>query len=729
MIESLKVLIIEDSIYDTELILDKLTETSNNIEHVTVDNEIDMRKALTEKSWDIVLCDYSMPSFDPYMALSVLKDFNLDIPFIVISGTIGEENIVKLMKIGCHDCVMKDNLGRIPSVVNREIVEAQIRNENRCIKVRLQKYQLLSDNTNDSIFFLNKDGRILETNDAAVKKYLYSRDEFLTMGLHDLTHVDNMALILKQIKLFNNTGFVFEEIHYRKDNSKFEVEVSSQGSLIDGELVVIGVVRDISERKSAERDLMISEERFRTIFEQSPFGIAHIDSFTGHLNNANFNFLKIIDRSLADLQKVNMNSLINSIDLNGNMPLILSIMKGERDNCNFNMQFKRHDASFVWLDISLILIVNKEPHPFYLCIIEDITGKMEKEKRIEYLIYHDALTKLKNRLFFQEATVRLDNVQYLPLSYITGDINGLKLINDALGHVQGDKLLIEMSKILTKCTRGKDILARVGGDEFSILMPNTTSEEAQEILNSIYATCKEYKDKSHNDIIYLSISLGCATKNIIDDNIAFVIKTAEDRMYKRKLLEHKSFHSSLISYMRTTLFEKSKETERHAERLIKLAHNLGVLMGINEEKLGELELLATLHDIGKISIDDRILLKPGKLDDNEWMEIKKHPVIGYRIAMASPELEAIADYILCHHEQWDGNGYSQGLAGENIPLLSRIIFVVDAFDAMTKDRVYRKGMPVKDALEELVNNSGVQFDPSIVSLFVQMIKDNNELAE
>jgi HD-GYP domain-containing protein (c-di-GMP phosphodiesterase class II) len=128
-----------------------------------------------------------------------------------------------------------------------------------------------------------------------------------------------------------------------------------------------------------------------------------------------------------------------------------------------------------------------------------------------------------------------------------------------------------------------------------------------------------------------------------------------------------------------------------------------------------------LHDIGKIGIDNSILNKPGKLSKNEWEIMKKHSEIGYRIAMSSPELEPIAEYILAHHERWDGNGYPQGLKGEEIPLLSRILAVVDSYDAMTEDRVYRKAMTHQAAIEEIKKNAGTQFDPNIAQIFIDSL--------
>ena len=144
-------------------------------------------------------------------------------------------------------------------------------------------------------------------------------------------------------------------------------------------------------------------------------------------------------------------------------------------------------------------------------------------------------------------------------------------------------------------------------------------------------------------------------------------------------------------------------------------------MSLNDQQLDELQLLATLHDIGKMSIGDNILSKNDKLNDEEWMEMKKHPAVGFRIAQATSERIPIANFILCHHERWDGKGYPQGLSTNAIPLLSRILSIVDAYDAMTFDRPYRLAMSKSEAIEEIKRNSGTQFDPSIAELFIKLI--------
>jgi len=301
-----------------------------------------------------------------------------------------------------------------------------------------------------------------------------------------------------------------------------------------------------------------------------------------------------------------------------------------------------------------------------------------------------------------------------------GDINGLKLINDAFGHEHGDLLLRRAADIIKTCVGGRGVAFRIGGDEFAILMPRTNEEEAHEIIRNIVRECGSNSQEMDTEVNYTSISLGYATK-YKDEDISEIRRLAEGYMYRKKLLEQKSLHSSIITSIKTTMYEKSHETEAHAERLAALSIKLGIKMGLNEEQLTELELLATLHDVGKIGIDVRILKKTGDLDQAEWDQMKKHPEVGYRITQALPELRHISEYILSHHERWDGKGYPQGLAGENIPLLSRILSVVDAYDAMTKDRSYRRAISREEALRELQENAGTQFDPCVADVFIRKV--------
>jgi diguanylate cyclase (GGDEF)-like protein/PAS domain S-box-containing protein len=356
-----------------------------------------------------------------------------------------------------------------------------------------------------------------------------------------------------------------------------------------------------------------------------------------------------------------------------------------------------------------------------ISIGRDITGRKMREEKIQYLSYHDILTGLYNRSFFQEECKRLDTTRHLPLSVIVGDVNGLKLINDTLGHAEGDKLLKAIAEILKSCCRKCDIVARTGGDEFAILLPKTGSVTVQAIVDRIKEICNDYSVKRENNLLYTNIALGCATKYTSEESLDKIITIAEDFMYRRKLMEYKSMHSSILSSIKTGMSEKNYATKAHADRLSQMSRKLGEELGLPERIIDEVDLVSTLHDIGKISLDVKILNKPAALSDEEWREIRKHPEVGFRIANATPELRHLSDYILCHHERWDGKGYPQGLSGEDIPLISRIIAITDAFDAMTQDRPYRKALSEEAAAAEIEKNAGTQFDPNLAEIFIRKV--------
>lgn len=192
---------------------------------------------------------------------------------------------------------------------------------------------------------------------------------------------------------------------------------------------------------------------------------------------------------------------------------------------------------------------------------------------------------------------------------------------------------------------------------------------------------------------------------------------------KELLRDSKNCRSATIDTLLAILYEKSCETEEHSKRLGEYCHAMGQRLGLSSREMDEIVLLALLHDIGKVGIHVNILQKPGALTPGEWDEMKKHPKIGSRIARSIPELNAISDLILSHHERWDGKGYPRGLKGEEIPLSCRILAVADSFDAMINDRVYRKAMEKEEAIQEIESNAGTQFDPRIADIFVKIMKD------
>lgn len=344
----------------------------------------------------------------------------------------------------------------------------------------------------------------------------------------------------------------------------------------------------------------------------------------------------------------------------------------------------------------------------------DITEQKQAEDQIRYLSFYDDLTGLFNRTFFEEELNRLDIEKQYPISIILSDINGLKFVNNAFGRQEGDALLVSAAKIIEKSCREEDIVCRWGGDEFAILLPRCAHEDAEKICQRI----KTAALNNERNFIPISLALGIATKNETN-HIQEALKEAEDRMNRNKLLETKSSRSSILASLQKTLQERTHETEEHELRLQNLALKIGKTIGLSGSELDELVLLAALHDIGKIAVPDHILKKPGPLTSEEWIIMKSHSEIGYRIALACPELILISELILTHHERWDGTGYPRGLKNREIPLLSRVLSIIDAYDAMTNTRPYRKAIGAEEALVELRRNAGTQFDPELVEIFFE----------
>ena len=353
-------------------------------------------------------------------------------------------------------------------------------------------------------------------------------------------------------------------------------------------------------------------------------------------------------------------------------------------------------------------------------VYNDITDRKKQEEKVRYLSLHDNLTDLYNRAFFETEIRRLDVKRQLPISMIMIDLNGLKLVNDSYGHKTGDKFLLKTAEVLKDTFRKEDIIARWGGDEFVILLNQTSQNTVEELAKRI-KNKKTYVDVGKDEKMPLSLAVGYSVKTNKDESVYALFKDAEDMMYKDKLLEKQSVSSNIVNTLLTTLQQKSQESKEHSERMKKLAIKLGEKINLNNSDLEKVSLLAILHDIGKTTIPEEILNKPAKLNKEEWEKIKSHPATGFRICSEVEEFSHIAQEILSHHERWDGNGYPQKIKGTNIPLLSRIISIVDAYDVMTSERVYSRKKSKSEAINELKENSGTQFDPELVEKFIEII--------
>ncbi|MBV1759401.1 MAG: transporter substrate-binding domain-containing protein [Dethiosulfatibacter sp.] len=352
-----------------------------------------------------------------------------------------------------------------------------------------------------------------------------------------------------------------------------------------------------------------------------------------------------------------------------------------------------------------------------IAIIRNITSAKIYRKKIEYLSYHDGLTGLYNRRFFEEEMNRLDKDRNLPLCIIMADLNGLKLVNDSFGHLVGDELLIKVANVLKKACRADEIIARIGGDEFVILIPDMGEEQVIKLIERIESNLAEERVGD----LEISVSIGWSVKYDNTEIIHDIFRKAENMMYKKKLYESPKMRNQTINAIIKSFYEKSKREANHAERVSGLSLELAKALQLQDSEIEAIRILGLFHDVGKITIDDAIINKVGILSAEEFEEIKSHSEMGYRILNSVGDFTGIADDVLYHHERWDGTGYPRGLKGDEIPLQARIIAIAEAYDAMIGERSYKITKSRNEAIEELERNAGIQFDPEMVKIFIEKV--------
>lgn len=354
-------------------------------------------------------------------------------------------------------------------------------------------------------------------------------------------------------------------------------------------------------------------------------------------------------------------------------------------------------------------------------VFRDCTEKMEKQAEISYLSFHDQLTGLKNRHFFERELKILENERYLPLSLALIDVNGLKLANDAFGHQMGDKLLQIVANTLKTSCRRNDMACRIGGDEFILLLPKTHKKDAERIVEWIHL---EIANLTYHNMI-ISVSIGWATKTSAEEDIMKIYGKAEEHMYRKKLMESQKMKQKTMQTIIEKLHGTNQREKIHSENVRKLSKEIGEALQLDQELLQEVEMAGAWHDIGKIAIETMLLNKPGKLTSSEYEIIKRHAETGYHILKSVDAFANLSEYVLAHHEHWDGSGYPRGLKGQEIPLVSRIILLAGSYEVMTRETIYRRALEKEEAIDELNRCSGKQFDPSITEVFISILKNNH----
>jgi diguanylate cyclase (GGDEF)-like protein/PAS domain S-box-containing protein len=462
-----------------------------------------------------------------------------------------------------------------------------------------------------------------------------------------------------------------------------------------------------------------SEERYRMVVEDQTDLISRFRP-DGIITFVNGSYCRYFNKSKDDLVGHSFIPTIHSEDRERTQLHIRSLGI-DRPVGTVEHRVILPDGSIRWIDWTDRAILDDEGNIVeYQSVGRDVTDRKTLEERLQFMSMHDALTKLYNRAFFDEQMKRFSDSRNIPVGVIVTDLNALKIVNDALGHQTGDLLLLTAASVLRSCFRGSDILARIGGDEFAIILPNTQYES---LLQTIERIKKAIHDRRQNNPdIPLSLAIGYSVRLKKGTTMEEVFAEADDMMYREKE-NQREFTRGLVL---TSLIREIERIEpyraKHMLRVRDYAVALGTEAKLPAQEIVKLQLAARYHDIGMIGIDRTHLTESEGLTIEAEESIRHHVDIGARIAEAHPFLHEIAQVIQHHHEKWNGNGYPSGMAGVEIPELSRIITICDAFDAMTTHDTYKKTKSRDDALTEIDRLSGIQFDPTFVPLFTGLIK-------
>jgi diguanylate cyclase (GGDEF)-like protein/PAS domain S-box-containing protein len=441
--------------------------------------------------------------------------------------------------------------------------------------------------------------------------------------------------------------------------------------------------------EDAKKQAEDNKDELRLILDSTAEGIFGIDA-EGNFTFCNTRCLELLGYAREeDLIGKNMHRLIHHNRLDGSAVqertyrILSSIASGKKSHGEDEL-FKRADGTAIPVEYLAIPKLNNGTVTGAVVTFHDITKRRKDEAQILYLSSHDALTGLHNRAYFEEWKTKYDREEYYPISVIFVDLNGLKLKNDVFGHAAGDDNLKAVARALKRASREEDVVARIGGDEFVCLLPNTSLEQARGIMDSI----REELAGEASDGFSIGLSMGVDSKFEAAQDLSQVIKNAENEMYREKGLGRRRQNLAILQEMTETLHRKSPHDRKHALRTSELCEKVGIAMGWPAAEIRKIKDAGFYHDIGKIALPDELLNAERELTLQERAEKRQHVSVGYRIMGLFDKTLDLAETVYYHHENWDGSGYPKGLKAEEIPLQSRIVAMADQYDHLVNPRFH-----------------------------------------
>ena len=606
-------------------------------------------------------------------------------------------------------------------------IEAQ-----EALKQSEERFQLLFNKAPLGYQSLDFDGRFIEVNQKWLDMLGYTREEAIGKWFGDFLCPEYVDGFRKRFPIFKAQGFIHSEFEMLAKNGN-RLFVAFEGKIgydaVGNFLQTHCILKDITDQRKAEIALTESERANRLLLDQLPVGVVlhHADSSISFSN-------PFANQMLGLSRDQMLNKMVSDpawcfCNAHGE-PLAVedypfSLVYRNKKLVNYEMGISQAGANEIrWVLVNGFAIPDRTTDSEQILIsFTDISEKKQAEENIQYLAYHDYLTATYNRRYFETAFESKNTLAHYPLTIIAGDLNGLKLINDSFGHQTGDIAIQQFADEIRKHIPDDAVLARVAGDEFAAILTRTSEDEVKQIVITLQSGIRLLvRDSKGNKAgAELTATFGYSTQSFPGEGVDILMKEAESFMYRRKFLENTSKHSNVIDAIMSTLFEKSEREQKHSLRVCGIATAIATAMCLDDAVVAKVRVAGTLHDIGKIGIDESILNKVDRLNTQDWETIRQHPIRSARILASVDEYLDIVPIVKAHHERIDGSGYPAGLSDKQIPLEAKIIAVADSFDAMTVTRPYREAISKEQAAEELKACVGSQFDGEIVEVFVSKV--------
>lgn len=636
-----------------------------------------------------------------------------------------------------------------PIAIAYEFMNLQLETINEEIKKYGQRFKSIFDNASDGFFVIDKENYgIMNLNKSAEEIFKINLEDINNIKFENILTEESLNKLAEIIDNKNANGEPVELIAYDKKGNKIYLETYITFMDFKDKDAVIIAMKDKTEEIKLKNKLMENKNKIEKLHDVA-IKMENSSQREEIYNLTIESAEEILDYDVISLDIVQDNKLVTagmsrnlteddvaSISLD-EMSLATKAYHEQRTILCNNIPAEQ-DASPVKTRYKSALTVPIQNYGTFQIISEDYNyftnqdknlvellishtsaalKRLTREEEIRYFGFHDSLTGLYNREYVEEEIKRLNNGRQLPISVIIADVNGLKLINDTFGHDDGDKLLKKIATTIDDACRQEDILGRWGGDEFLILLPMTSKKDVKNIIKRIknHLEANTYKD------IPLSVAFGFASKEVKEVTMHDVIDKADRMMYNNKTKEYKKNSEQMLEVLYKKLNKLGYETEAHCERVKSLAENFASKLGLEEEKVKLVKKIARLHDIGMVNIPRTIVFKEEDLSDDEYKIVQSHPEVGFRISNSLNELNEISQAILHHHEWWNGTGYPEQKSGEDIPLYARIISIVDAFDVMTHQQIYKDKISKERAVSRLKSMAGIQFDPNLTNIFINEV--------